>query len=200
MDKSGLIKQCKESYGKNVRLQHLLAIINGKTFEKAVELGCNEGYLLHNVSARKKVGYDINPKEIFGDVEYKEMNIMNLEQDDADLVICSEVIEHIENDLEAMNILYNQLREGGLLYLTTINRNIRADKSLQDKERGHIRRYGPELKELLERTGFQTLRFYPIRSSHYYAHKRDLSSYLRTVDEAKGKEEASGWVYTGTKK
>ncbi len=202
MTGENLIRQCERSYGKNVRLKHLQETMRRHApFQKAVELGCREGWLIHNVDAREKIGYDLTPKKVFEDIYYIEGDILWLgkEQGNADLVVCSEVIEHIEDDLCAIEVMNNQLRKGGLLFLTTINNNIRVDKSEQDRRYGHIRRYGNELKTLLEGGGFKTIDFYPIRSPHYYRHKGDLEHYSISKDKQEGRGEASGWVYVGRK-
>ena len=43
-----------KSYGKNVRLEHLLRHINDDRFDMAIDFGCAEGYLLHNINAKTK--------------------------------------------------------------------------------------------------------------------------------------------------
>lgn len=202
MKREELIKQCKESYGKNVRLKHLQAGIRKKTsFQKAVELGCRDGWLIHNIYAGEKIGYDLDPERIFGDINYVKGDILWLEEEqgNADLVICSEVIEHIEDEGIAMRIMSDQLRKKGLLFLTTINNNLKRDKSENDKKYGHIRRYGEELKTLLEDNRFKTIDFYPIRSPHYYKNKRYIEHYSISKDKQEGRDEASGWVYVGVK-
>ncbi|MFW5846840.1 MAG: class I SAM-dependent methyltransferase [Nanoarchaeota archaeon] len=200
MNKSDLISQCEKSFGKNVRLKHLKKVLEGVSkIEKSVELGCREGWLIHNTSARKKVGYDLSPIRLFEDVDYIEQDILSLTPAHFDLVISSEVLEHIPDDRQTMKVMYGQLRAEGLIFLTTINSNIRKDKSEQDRRYGHIRRYGRELKILMESTGFVTLDFYPMRSPHYYSCQRDLGRYSVEQDKIEGQEEASGLVYIGRK-
>lgn len=188
-----------DSYGKNVRLEHLLKHAKGDRFDVAVDFGCGEGYLLHNINARIKKGYDITPKRIFNDLFYAEHNITFPIQECANLAICSEVIEHLLEDNEALKNIYNALMPRGKIFLTTVNKNTSKDKSELDRERAHLRRYGGELKMLMETQGFETISFYPFRSKHYYDNKRDFTKYCLEEDVLQGEKDASGWVYFGIK-
>lgn len=185
-----------DSYGKNVRLRHLGEYVHNRIFKKAIEIGCGEGFLLHNTNALNKIGYDLIPNKKFNDINYIKSDVMDLPADDADLIICSEVIEHISDDTRAIKKLVDSTKSGGLIYLTTINKNVFVDKSNQDLKRGHLRRYGPELRAILEKAGFNTIEFYPFRGSHYYEQK-DFKNYDLQKDKETSKAHASGWVYVG---
>lgn len=188
-----------ESYGRNIRLKHLLNHIGQNRLDTVIDFGCGEGYLLHNVNARNKKGYDLFPKEIFNDIVYiKQDSIIPL-QKCADLAICSEVIEHVAEDNKLLKNIYNSLISGGRVFLTTINNNTSEDKSKLDKERLHFRRYGKELKGFMELHGFRTLSFYPFRSKHYYDNKNNIKAYSCEEDIIQGRKNASGWVYFGIK-
>ena len=198
-EKKTILEKCKNSYGKNIRLMHLRECLQNKNIDLAIEFGCREGHLLHNIIANKKIGYDLEPLDVYDDVEYHMSDINNLSKGFANLIICSEVIEHIEEDGISIKKMYDCLKINGALFLTTINNNIKEDKSEIDKERGHIRRYGKELKEKIEKQGFKTLKFYPIRSSYYYDKRGKIKDYLISEDIKEGGENASGWVYFGIK-
>ncbi len=186
-----------KGYGKNVRLKHLLNLIGDKSFERAVDLGCSEGYLIYNIKAKEKIGYDINPIPLFNSVVYMNKDVATEMSEHADIVICSEVIEHVKEDINVIKNIYAILKQGGLIFLSTINKNISEDKSKLDLERGHYRRYGPDLKKIMESMGFETLSFYPFRSSHYYENKGNFSRYNMNLDIEEGA--ASGWIYFGKK-
>ncbi len=190
-------EQCATSYGKNVRLKHLQRCLSKKKFRKAIEIGCGPAWLLHNVHADKKVGYDLEPIDVFDDVEYVKKGIEDIEEDSVDLLICSEVIEHLEDDQAALNKLYNFMSEDGLIFLTTVNENINVDKSEQDRQRGHFRRYSKDLRRMIEQAGFKTVDFYPAKSQHYYLNKGNISSYSCDVDIFETNKEASAWIYLG---
>lgn len=189
-----------KSYGKNVRLLHLLDLIGKNNFKRAIEIGCGEGYLLHNISANNKTGYDLNPRALFNDITYHLQDIRTRFNDNADIIICSEVIEHIDDDASLIKQLYNLLMPNGLVFLSTINSNISDDKSRLDEERGHFRRYGTNLKTKIEEMGFDTIAFYPFRGKHYYNHKGDFRAYSLKEDIKSSEENASGWIYFGCKR
>ncbi len=188
-----------KSYGKNVRLKHLLDLVGDKSFRRAIDLGCGEGYLLHNLNAKDKIGYDRNPKSLFNDITYHTIDINDPLRDYADIVICSEVIEHMENDRNVIRNVYNLLKPKGIVFLSTISRNTLEDKSNLDKVRGHYRRYGKELEKIMENQGFKTLSFYPFRSKYYYDSKGSFSEYDTNTDIQQGRKNASGWIYFGLK-
>ena len=187
------------SYGKNVRSKHLAYLTEGKKFRKIADFGCGEGYLLHNIPANEKKGYDKNPSPIFNDISYCARDITSLLEKSVDLIICSEVIEHIKDDERVIKNIYNSLRFGGFIFLSTINRDISRDKRELDKQRGHIKRYGVELKHIMEQYGFKTLAFYPFRSKHYYENKDNIQNYSVVKDIQSGAKEASGLIYFGFK-
>ena len=189
---------CK-SFGKNIRLKHLYEILNNRIFTNAIELGCGEGYLLHNICAKNKLGYDMNPKKVFNDILYFEKDVSESIMGKGDLVICSEVIEHLKDDRKIMNNIYNLLNPKGVVFLSTINNNLDKDKSELDKSRGHYRRYGFELKNRMEQEGFKTILFYPFRSKHYYNSKNNLEDYSIEEDIKQGHNSASGLIYFGEK-
>ena len=60
MDEAQIQRNCELSYGKNVRLTNLMNCIGNQRFNNVIEVGCREGYLLHNIDSIKKTGYDHN--------------------------------------------------------------------------------------------------------------------------------------------
>lgn len=76
-----------------------------------------------------------------------------------DLVLCLELLEHCFDDRKVLLKIYNNLRKGGVLILSTPLRNAPLAKlglvSKFDKEIGHLRRYDKnEIFTKLEMTGF----------------------------------------------
>jgi sugar phosphate isomerase/epimerase len=188
-----------DSYGRNVRLQHFNHNFGKRNFNCAVDLGCGEGYLLHNVCAKEKIGYDMDSKPLFNDIIYKKTDLQSPINDCADLVICSEVLEHVQNDVAILTNASNILVPGGMLFLTTLNANIWSAKSDLDLLRGHIRRYDSSIEAKINEHGFKAIAFYPFRSKYYYQKKGKFAEYGLDEDICAGKEGASGWVYAGVK-
>lgn len=82
-----------------------------------------------------------------------------------DLIICSEVIEHVEHDQKLINILYTKLKKKGMLLITTpsLNAPLYRWGYLHDFDQrvGHLRRYTMEsLSQLLTQTGLRVLKKY----------------------------------------
>lgn len=79
-----------------------------------------------------------------------------------DLIICSEVIEHLEGDVEALRKMYQLLRPAGRLILSTpaVDAPLKRWGFLDDydKETGHLRRYTmTKLTRMLANVGFQIM-------------------------------------------
>jgi len=86
----------------------------------------------------------------------KKLDFEKLGYEKFDTIICSNVLEHIENDEFALEQCYKLLKNKGKLILI-VPQNPKL-YSLQDKELGHFRRY--TRKELLEKSrkaGFSIL-------------------------------------------
>lgn len=80
-----------------------------------------------------------------------------------DLVICSEVLEHLENDSKAIAKIYQLLKKDGLALITTPSQNAPLHRLGLAKEFdtrvGHLRRYNMEdLVSLLKKNKFRILR------------------------------------------
>lgn len=79
-----------------------------------------------------------------------------------DLVIFSEVIEHLKDDSKAIKDIWRVLKPGGLLIITTPSKSAPLYRlgllSNFDKEVGHLRRYTlSDLSNLVKNSGFQIL-------------------------------------------
>lgn len=76
-----------------------------------------------------------------------------------DLIICSEVIEHVEDDTGLLETIHTLLKPGGVLLLTTPSLNAPLYKlgylKQFDRRVGHLRRYEMKgLVELIDNVGF----------------------------------------------
>ena len=76
-----------------------------------------------------------------------------------DLIICSEIIEHIPNDKAFLKRVYKLLKNNGLLILSTPSINAPLYKiglaQNFDKRVGHIRRYSKkQISDLVKKSGF----------------------------------------------
>lgn len=131
-----------------------------------------EKFLVDLLKPRPDVNY------VSGDLTMAEsmarLDLTNLQFWDAqfDLIICSHVLEHIPNDLDAMAEMHRVLRQGGYLLVMVPMKGNKTyeDPSITDPEErayhfgqaDHVRRYGLDITERLDRAGFQT-RVWPQR-------------------------------------
>jgi ubiquinone/menaquinone biosynthesis C-methylase UbiE len=78
-----------------------------------------------------------------------------------DCILCSEVLEHIEDDAKAVSELRRVLKPGGVLVVTVpFQKRFWAE---DDEFVGHVRRYDPgELEQKLHSGGFQLIRTYKL--------------------------------------
>jgi ubiquinone biosynthesis O-methyltransferase len=98
--------------------------------------------------------------------KFKNLNFKCLElkkgRANYDLIICSEVIEHIPDDQDFLLKLNSHLKKDGLLILTTPSPNNFFYKlgllNSFDQSVGHLRRYSEsELRQLLAKTSFDLI-------------------------------------------
>lgn len=106
----------------------------------------------------KKISRSKNTFFILGDVQ------STIIRQKFDMVICTEVIEHLEKDEEMIKRINRLLKRNGILLLSTPSKNAPLFKlgllRQFDKEVGHLRRYDQDsLTELLNNNGFKVLEF-----------------------------------------
>lgn len=107
----------------------------------------------------------------------RELDITNLEMKDNlyDLIICNHVLEHVEDDIQAMSELYRVLKPGGFAILQVPISHI-MEKTFEDKDiismKGrekhfgqfdHVRIYGKDYFTRLNNVGFDVKRHHPIK-------------------------------------
>ncbi|MGI9542972.1 MAG: class I SAM-dependent methyltransferase [Cyclobacteriaceae bacterium] len=90
------------------------------------------------------------------------------EEDTFDVVMCNHVLEHVENDIKAMQEIHRVLRPGGWAFLqipffipvpeeTQEDPNVTSSKERERKygQNDHVRLYGKDYKQRLEKGGFK---------------------------------------------
>jgi len=132
---------------------------------KVLDVGCGTGMMLKYLSKYGEVwGTDKDPKAI----EYSKTKAPNTEiisgsipekipEGKFDLVTALDIVEHIERDVEALKVIFNTLKNNGVLVMTVPAYQFLW--STHDEINEHKRRYQlPELKEKLERAGFNIIK------------------------------------------
>lgn len=134
--------------------------------KKILEVGCGTGNLLQLLAssglelsgtdysneylnkARKK-----NPHIVFFQGDLTDKKSWESSANSYDSIICSEVLEHIVDDLIALQIIFSLLKPNGVLIITVPAFN--ALYSSFDKKIGHHRRYSMKtICDVVKRAGF----------------------------------------------
>lgn len=138
-----------------------------------LDIGCGAGTICFYISnkVRSVTGVDISSKAInechksakklnLKNTEFYTMNFPEqLPKKRYDLIICFEVIEHLENDIYALNQMYKLLKPHGLLILSTPSENAPLYRlgllKKFDNDVGHLRRYNMvQLKKIFRDNHF----------------------------------------------
>lgn len=163
----------------NFTYYQILKIVNKyvKPKSKILDIGCGAGTLAFYFAAKGNnvTGIDISSKAIKACKETSQN--LNLDKNTNfivsafptkeirgtyDFIICSEVIEHLEKDVEALKVMNRLLKKNGLVFLSTPSVNSPLYKlgllKEFDKRVGHLRRYEIEgLKNNLGAAGFKVI-------------------------------------------
>ena len=133
-----------------------------------------ENCLIKTFKKNKKIDYvtaDLNSP--LADIK---MDIHNMPFDDNifDFVICNHVLEHVDNDIKALQEIKRVLKKGGkgivqVPFYFPIPKITIEDKNIVDKKKreilygqsDHVRKYGEDYKQRLESTGLKVEIVYP---------------------------------------
>jgi len=144
--------------------------INKKERITLLDYGCGDGYwslVLSQFVACEITGVDYNPlrieraKSIIKNAKFFELNLedANEQLGKFDIVFCSQVIEHIKDDVSFLNnIIRHYLKEHGVLILGTPNEGSllhRFRNYITKGETDHVHFYKEkEIKNKIEKAGF----------------------------------------------
>lgn len=169
----------------NVTYFYILPIIkqalgllkNKKEVVKGIDVGCGVGTLAFYLALRNvnMEAYDVSLSAINICNEYKKYSgtsNVHFHHKDVekispskkyDLLLCTEVIEHLADDVKFLKKLKSVSHNGSILVLSTPSTSAPLYKlgflKTFDREVGHLRRYDEvALKKLLEENGFQVIK------------------------------------------
>ena len=161
------------------RRRLILKLLEKIQFETLLDIGCGNGRLLHEIKKRFKValaGADISESVIEQNINkdascrFFAFNVAEAKiSEKFDVIVCSEVIEHIINPLNAIKNIKDMLNDNGYLILTVPSGKLFPIDAMV----GHYRHYSDkEIKELLVENGFAVDKSYnwgfPFHSIYKY--------------------------------
>ncbi len=123
------INPCRVAFMQNhVDFQH----------QEVLDLGCGGGILTESLArlGAKMTGVDIEEKLIevakqhakkeHLEIDYQAIAIEHYHQKKFDIIVCMEMLEHVESPLEIIKECQRLLKPQGILFLSTINRTLKA--------------------------------------------------------------------------
>jgi 2-polyprenyl-3-methyl-5-hydroxy-6-metoxy-1,4-benzoquinol methylase len=146
--------------------------------QKVLDIGCGAGTLSFYIANKGNfvMGVDISSRAIkICNITAKKLGLgkaivfevgdflKSKIRERVDLILCCEVLEHLVDDKIAIKKIFNDLKDGGILFITVPSKNapllrLGALKRF-DRNVGHLRRYSKEqLIILLEDAGFSILK------------------------------------------
>ena len=131
-----------------------------------------EPFFVENLKYRPDVNYVSG--DLMMSASMAKMDLTNIQfwDEQFDLIICSHVLEHIPNDMAAMNEMTRVLRPGGVLLVMVptygektyenFSITLPEERNKHFGQDDHVRKYGRDIKARLEKTGLR-VRFWPER-------------------------------------
>lgn len=120
--------------GLRIRAREILKFLEPKSDDVILDAGCGMGLLLLTLGKKigRGIGVDIDIEKIkealrlkdelsLDNIEFYNVDAANLEFPESffDKIVCSEVLEHIEDDRKVVNGFFRMLKPGGKLVIST---------------------------------------------------------------------------------
>lgn len=127
---SGVKKSLLQNIWHTRKLNLAKSLLKNKNFKKCLDVGCASGYMVSEISKfaphAKFTAVDSydkaieHAKKIYPNIKFLVANAEKLpfKNDEFDLVICYETIEHITNPLKSLKEMKRVLKKGSNLILT----------------------------------------------------------------------------------
>jgi 2-polyprenyl-3-methyl-5-hydroxy-6-metoxy-1,4-benzoquinol methylase len=112
--------------------------------DNVIDFGCGGGYLLANLHCREKFGVEIN-ENVMETAQRNGIKVVRstdeIQDEWADVIISSQVLEHTVNPYEELRRLYSKLKKGGRI-IFVIPHEIRNKYRPKDRNR-HLYSWSP---------------------------------------------------------
>lgn len=105
------------------RAEYLVELLGRADFESHLDIGCSSGHLLKAVEKKWQtfsMGVDIDP--VLHSENYLVVGSLLEVDRDFDLITIMQTLEHINNPIQMMQMVYDRLAPGGLLVVEVPNR------------------------------------------------------------------------------
>lgn len=119
-------------------------------------------------SFKRIFGRNYLTADLYNPTAMIKMNIMNIKypENSFDIIICSHVLEHVENDRKAMQEFYRVLKQNGFAILLVpiadmentyedFSINTESGRFIAFGQNDHVRKYGKDFINRLEMSGFK---------------------------------------------
>jgi len=172
-------RQLKIIKDNNFTYRLLISVINKhlkNSNQKILDIGCGAGTLSFYLAKRghNVLGVDISSKAIkecsvstkslgLEHLNFKQLDFPNKYPNEKfDVVILTEVIEHLEDDKKTLMVINKLLKPNGLIILSTPSNTAPLHRlgvtKKFDKDVGHLRRYSlEEIARLVKKSGFKII-------------------------------------------
>lgn len=165
----------EKNFTYRIILRFVNKILVGRRNLKVLDYGCGAGTIALYIANKghSVVGVDVSSLAIraarksarsvgLSGVTFFELSEFENNHNDLrfDLIVCTEVIEHVRDDKKLLGGLYSKLTRNGALLLSTPSKNaplykLGISRSFDEKV-GHLRRYDPSyLTRMIKSCGFK---------------------------------------------
>lgn len=105
---------------RRLQSQFILRETRGKKFSVVVDIGVGKAPYKKKIDHDRYIGVDIEDRGGVPDVLIEDINNgLSIAENTADLVLCTEVLEHTREPQKVINELYRITKPGGVVLLTT---------------------------------------------------------------------------------
>jgi glycosyltransferase involved in cell wall biosynthesis/2-polyprenyl-3-methyl-5-hydroxy-6-metoxy-1,4-benzoquinol methylase len=127
-------EECEPTFALKMYQEHIARYYLASQFvndKEVLDVGCGVGYgsfLLANKGAKRVLAFDSSADAIshawsyyaHAGIEYKQLNAESFELNHKfDVIVCFELIEHVQNQEKALINIYNHLKDDGILIIST---------------------------------------------------------------------------------
>ncbi len=105
---------------RRLQTRFVMRAVSGRSFETVADIGAGKAPYKKFISCKKYIGVDVEDRGGVPDVLIEDINLgLSLANESVDLVLCTEVLEHVKKPAFVLKELHRILKKDGMLVLTT---------------------------------------------------------------------------------